>query len=172
MKQMFRLFRIIAIITMVSIPASYGADSQNNEMKTPAVGVQALSPELRKLLAKEMQAIQAGMMSIIPAYAAGDWIEIERVAIRIESSYILKQSITDAQVAELHSVLPGSFLEMDQQFHYYSGMLGHAAKNRKSELVAFYLSKMGESCAACHSQHATHRFPGFAQSQHAEGHSH
>ena len=43
-------------------------------------------------------------MSIIPAYIAGNWSEIETTAEKIKSSYILKQSLTESHVKELHSV--------------------------------------------------------------------
>jgi len=47
---------------------------------------------------------------------------------------------------EIHSILPGAFIELDQQIHYLSGMLGHAAEMEKAELVGFYFSKMSEIC--------------------------
>ena len=65
----------------------------NHKIKKASAGVESLSPELCELLTKEMLAIQNGMMSVIPAYAAGDWAEIERIAYEIKSSYILKQSL-------------------------------------------------------------------------------
>ena len=172
MKSMVKLISFIAVIAVVSIPVSYGADQHDQERETKLSGVESLSPELRELLAKEMQAIQKGMMSLVPAYASGNWNEIESIASKIERSYILKQSIGDQQVKELHSVLPDSFLKLDQQFHYYSGMLSHAAKNRKPELVGFYLSKLSESCVTCHSLHATHRFPGFVENKNDGKHLH
>jgi len=137
----------------------YGESIHNHEVKKVGSDVESLSSELRELLTTEMLAIQNGMMSVIPAYAAGDWAEIERIAHKIKSSYILKQSLTDEQVKELHSTLPESFVKLDQQFHYLAGMLKHSAKNKKSELVGFYFSKLNESCVSCHSQYATHKFP-------------
>ena len=124
--------------------------------------VESLSPRLRELLTQEMQALQQGMISIIPAYVSGNWAEIERVAVKMKDSYILKQRLSDEQVTELHTLLPESFLQLDERFHYLSGMLNHAAKNRKAELVGFYFSRLGESCVNCHSQFAIHRFPAFA----------
>ena len=106
-----------------------------------------------------MQALQNGMISIIPAYISGNWSEIEITAGKIKSSYILKQSLTVSQVKELHSVLSREFIEKDQRFHYLAGMLKHAAKNRKSELINFYFSEMNESCVSCHVVFATHQFP-------------
>ena len=84
----------------------------------------------------------------------------------------MKQKLTPAQAKELHTQLPLSFIELDKQFHYFAGMLKHAAKKKKPELVSFYYSKMSETCASCHSKHATHRFPGFIQNAKNDKHMH
>jgi len=128
-------------------------------------GIEALSPELRDLLKKEMSALQEGMMSIIPAYISGNWQEIETISLKMKNSYILKQNITKKQIQELHSSLPNEFIKKDKEFHYLAGMLNHAAENKKSELIGFYYSKLSESCVSCHSQYATHRFPSFNMDQ-------
>ena len=49
----------------------------------------------------------------------------------------------------------------NEQFHYYAGMLAHVAENNKAELIGFYISKMSETCVACHSLYATRKFPSF-----------
>jgi hypothetical protein len=125
----------------------------------PPAGIQALSAPLREALSQEMIALQSGMMTIIPAFASGDWAEVAATARRMEQSYILKQALSAGQLEELHALLPADFLELDAQFHYLAGMLDHAASNRKPELAAFYFSRMLEACAACHSQHAAEKFP-------------
>ena len=125
--------------------------------------VQDLSPELRSLLSKEMFSLQLGMQTILPAYISGDLDEVAKIANRIKNSYILKQQITDAQKHELKIKLPTSFLQSDQKFHEYAGMLEHVSKEENIELVGFYYSKLSESCVSCHSQHATHRFQGFGK---------
>lgn len=172
MKSMVKWVSTITIILLISLPVSYGKDKHDHERKVDTSGIESLSPELRELLSKEMRALQNGMMSIIPAYASGNWSKIENIGKKIEGSYILKQSITEEQIRELHSLLPESFIKLDQQFHYYSGMLSHAARNRKSELVGFYFSKMNDSCVACHSQFAKHRFHGFLEKEDDDKHSH
>lgn len=146
--------------------------SPTNSSPTDSSPIESLSPELRALLSKEMVAIQQGMMAIIPAYVSGSWSEIEKIAEHIKNSYILKQSLTDHQLLELHSALPEGFIKQDQHFHYLSSMLEHAASNNKAELVGFYFSKMSESCVNCHSQYATHRFPALAPSTKAAEHLH
>ena len=151
---------------------SYADSMRKHETKKEISSIESLSPELRKLLKNEMLALQKGMMSIIPAYVAGNWSEIENIAHKMKNSYIFKQSLTDEQAKELHTSLPASFIKLDQQFHYLSGMLNHAAKNKKSELVGFYFSKLSESCVSCHSQYAVHKFPAFAPKIITDKHEH
>lgn len=163
---------LFAIMFAITTSVSYGEDKHHHEISKDLSSVESLSPELRKLLTREMQELQKGMMSLVPAYASGNWSEIEDIGTKIERSYILKQSITDAQKTELHNSLPGSFIKLDQQFHYFAGMLSHAAKNKKPELVGFYISKLSESCVSCHSQYATHKFRGFIEPRKGDKRSH
>ena len=162
----------IALLALLIPAMSYGEDKHNHEGNEIAVGVEALSPDLRDLLSQEMQALEKGMMSIIPAYNSGNWGDIETTGRKIKNSYILKQNLTEKQVKELHSVLPPAFIKKDQKFHYLSGMLAHAAKNKKEELVNFYFSEMNESCLGCHSVFATHRFPALSSMEKETEHSH
>ena len=158
-------------LLVVLIPAmSYGEDKHNHEGNEIAVGVKALSRDLRDLLSQEMQALEKGMISIIPAYNSGNWGDIETTGRKIKNSYILKQNLTEKQAKELHSVLTRAFIEKDQRFHYLSGMLEHAAKNKKEELINFYFSEMNESCLGCHSVFATHRFPALSSKGREAGH--
>ena len=155
----------IAVIALLSTSSS-SADKQLDHAASPSKsGVEALSAELRVLLVREMLALQSGMQAIIPAYVSGNWSQIEQIAGNMENSYILKQSLTDAQKEELHTLLPAAFIQLDQQFHYLSGMLKHVAEKEKTELVGFYISELNESCLGCHRQYATHRFPAFEPRQ-------
>ena len=154
-----KLFIHVVLLVSVLPTMSYAAEKLNHKESESTSGVEALSHDLRNLLSQEMQALQNGMMSIIPAYISGNWSEIEITAGKIKSSYILKQSLTESQVKELHSVLPHEFIEKDQRFHYLAGMLEHAAKSEKPELINFYFSEMNESCVSCHVVFATHKFP-------------
>lgn len=134
--------------------------------------VEGLSPELRALLTQEMLAIEEGMKNIVPAFAAGDLEQVAEIAGKISNSYILKQQITDEQKQELRSKLPKEFIAKDQEFHKDAGMLEHVSKEAHTELVAFYYSRLLESCSACHSQHASHRFPNFSDQSPAKDHHH
>ena len=162
----------IALLAVLIPTMSYGEEKHNHEGNEIPVGVEALSPDLRDLLSQEIQALEKGMMSIIPAYNSGNWGDIETTGKKIKDSYILKQNLTEKQVKELHSVLPHAFIEKDQRFHYLSGMLEHAAKNKKEELINFYFSEMNESCLGCHSVFAIHRFPALSSKEKEAEHSH
>ena len=154
-----KLFIYITLLVAALPAISYGEEKLKHKEPGNASGVESLSYDLRSLLSQEMRALEIGMMSIIPAYISGNWGEIETIAGKIKNSYILKKSLTESQVKELHSVLPHEFIEKDQKFHYLAGMLEHAAKNRKSELINFYFSEMNKSCVSCHAVFATHKFP-------------
>jgi hypothetical protein len=156
MKKQLTIF-LAAIV--ISFPA-YAADGRPHEEKhSPATSVEQLSPGLRLLLAEEMVALQAGMQSLIPAIISGDWEKIAGLGEKIGDSFILAQKLTPSQADELHRSLPLAFLELDQEFHLYAGMLAHAANNRNPELVSFYFYRMNDSCLSCHRKFATHRFP-------------
>ena len=171
MKLSLRIIFLVLLFPNLSV----GAKTPAHEDHKAKMGVEVLSSELRNLLSQEMIALQDGMMSIIPAYISGDWAEIERTALKIKNSYILKQNLTPEQAKELHSALPDEFIEKDQRFHYLAGMLEHAAKSGKPELINFYFSRMNESCVSCHSKFATHKFPALTskpKSKTEEEHSH
>ena len=154
---------LIAVIAFAGAPLAHADDRVEN-------GVESLSPEVRSLLSKEMVAIQSGMMSVIAAYASGNFEEIATIAEQIKSSYILKQDMSRQQEHELHQKLPKSFIHLDQQFHKYAGLLEEAARNNNDELIGFYFSKLVDSCSGCHSQHAKHKFPAFEKPDEENAH--
>jgi hypothetical protein len=131
-----------------------------------------LSPELMVLLNQEMALIQQGMMNLVPAIAAGEWLEAATIGKQIKASFILKQKLTTAQKEELHRVLPELFIEMDQDFHKSAGMLAHAAEMQNADVVNFYFYKMNAACVACHSKFAAERFPGLAKGMDHDKHHH
>jgi hypothetical protein len=164
---------ITLIFLAILIPSiSYGEDKYPNEGNENQKGVEALKNDLRELLSQEMKALQSGMMSIIPAYVSGNWDEIAVTAGKMKNSYILKQSLSESQVKQLHSTLPHVFIEKDKHFHYLAGMLEHVAINKKSELINFYYSEMVESCVGCHEVFATHKFPALSSKKVKAEHEH
>ncbi|UZE94986.1 hypothetical protein [Alkalimarinus alittae] len=151
---------LIALLIAIS-PNSYSAS-----------GVESLSPELRALLKQEMLAIQVGMKNIVPAFASGDLNAVSEIAGKINNSFILKQKITESQKHELHEKLPLGFIQKDQQFHKYAGMLEHVSHKKHIELVGFYYSRMLESCIGCHSEYAKHKFPNLSDEPKKVEHHH
>ena len=163
---MSRIIKILIAVIAFAGPVLVYADDHVEK------GVESLSPEVRALLGEEMLAIQSGMMTVIPAYASGNYAEIASIAEQIKNSYILKQDMTRQQMNELHQKLPDLFIQLDQQFHSYAGLLEEAARKNNDELIGFYFSKLVESCSNCHSQHARHKFPAFGKQDIEDTHSH
>jgi hypothetical protein len=128
-----------------------------------------LSPDLLVLINQEMALIQQGIMDMVPAIAAGEWVKVSTLGQKIKESFILKQKLTDAQKEELHRVLPQQFIEMDMDFHKSAGMLAHAAEMKNADVVNFYFYKMNAACVSCHGKYAAERFPGLAKGG-EEGH--
>ena len=120
-----------------------------------------LSPGLTRLLQQEMQAIQQGMQSLIPAIVSGDHEAIAETGDKIQHSYIMSQQLSAQHMQELQQ-LPPAFRTLDQSFHRYAGMLAHAARMQNAEVVNFYFYKLTDACVACHSRFAANRFPDLA----------
>lgn len=139
---------------------------------TLSQGVEKLSPEIRKLLQKEMVAIETAMKEIVFYNASGNTEKISEVAKQIKESFIMKQSLTSEQKHQLHTLLPSDFIQQDKQFHYYAGMLQHVAAKQKPELISFYYGKLFEACSSCHQAYAKHKFPNFNHSKIQEDHEH
>ena len=118
-----------------------------------------LDPEIHQLLQQEMQAIQSGMMSLVPAIASGDWDKVVEIGKNIEGSYLLKQKLTHAQRHALHKSLPAEFIKRDQAFHHSAGMLAHAAEMKNADIVNFYFYKLNTACVECHTEFANEKFP-------------
>ena len=105
------------LLAMLLPSLCYGEGHEGRSVDRSHSGVVNLSPELRKILSQEMRQLQQGMIEILPLYVSGRWDEIVPIASKIEGSYVLKQSLSKEQKQELHSTLPGGFIELDQQFH-------------------------------------------------------
>lgn len=130
----------------------------------------ALPKDISLLLTLEMQAINQGMMKLVPAIASADWQEIAEIGRQIKNSYIMHNRLTKQQRETLHHVLPKEFQTLDHEFHQMAGMLEHTAKMQKPELVNFYFYKLNEACGQCHSRYASEKFPGFSDSNNFEHH--
>lgn len=129
-----------------------------------------LDNEIRQLLHQEMQAIQAGMMSLVPAIASGNWKKVAEIGKNMEGSYLLKQKLSVKQLHALHTSLPPAFIKQDKAFHHSAGMLAHAAENGHPDIVNFYFYKLNAACVDCHTEFATDRFPSLVVKQAKEHH--
>jgi hypothetical protein len=164
---MNRIVRLVLLALLLPALCQGEEDTHHQIGETQSV-IAGLSPELQQLFSREMLELQNAMMAMLPLYVAGKLDDIATIAAQMESSYVLKQNLNESQMHELHAKLPAAFIEQDQQFHYLAGMLEHVAKAGKTELVGFYIAKMGEACVACHTAYATSRFPELSRKKQAE----
>jgi len=146
------LYLLLFIIVAVSTPMRTALAGTN----TPVLAGQ---PELRQLLQQEMQALKEAMAVLSQALPQGEWHAVAETAGQIHDSFIFQQKLTAKDRETLHQTLPEGFIRQDRAFHQQARKLQHAAESQDAELSLFYYSKMLESCVACHSQFATHRFP-------------
>ena len=146
------LTAILLVLICVAVPVA-----------EDAAGTSALSEQLQALLVKEMVLIDQGMGEISSAISAGDWKTVAGVASKIEGSFILKQSLTEQQVHQLHKALPHGFIELDVAFHGRAGDLAHAAHVGDAEMAVYHYSRLLEGCVNCHGKYAPGKFPGLAQ---------
>jgi hypothetical protein len=163
---------ILIIACFLLAPATGHTEHPVDHHEPPPGDHLHLPPALMGLLKQEMNAIQKGMQSLIPAIVSGNWHEIAETGDHIQHSYIMQQQLTEAQMNELHQTLPEAFLELDRSFHHSAGMLAHAAKMHNAEVVNFYFYKLTDTCVACHRKFAGYRFPGLAGGTKESGHQH
>ena len=119
-----------------------------------------LSPKMRAALVAEMAGLKTGVAGLSGSLATGDWPHAHKQALRIRDSYILKQQLTRAELAELEHSLPADFQDMDARLHRHAEALAHAAEQKDGELAGFYYGRMIEGCISCHARYATHSLPG------------
>ena len=125
-------------------------------------GVESLSDDLRGLLLSEMLQIEKGMHQIFSHMVRGEYEDINRIALKIRDSFILRKKLTDSQRTELKQ-LPKSFLELDHSFHESAGDLANAAEFGEKDTVVEYYQKMAAKCVQCHSTFAKQRFQNFQE---------
>lgn len=159
-----RVSRFFAIVCFSCVLAAGSALAQHSESAETSNEVH-LSPELLSLLRSEMREISTGMQAISLSLATADWQVVHETGKKIQNSYLLKQSLTEAQLEELKNVLPEQFKQLDGEFHQRAGKLAEAAKRKNPEAIAFQYSRMLENCTDCHSMYAQERFPGFSTEQ-------
>ncbi len=118
-----------------------------------------LPEHLLTVLRKEMQLIEAGMGELLAHLARGNAEEAQKTAEKIQHSFILKQSLSKAELKQLVSLLPKEFIQMDRTFHGNAGKVAEAVRQGDFNGAAVLYSDMAQSCVRCHTQFAAERFP-------------
>jgi hypothetical protein len=122
-----------------------------------------LTPKLQELLQKEMMSVHEASQEILTATIAGNDERVAELAQRIDDSFILEQSMTPEDKADLMAAVPEGFVKMDRAFHEISAKLAQAAREKDKAGQHATFARMIEACSACHSQYATDRFPDFLE---------
>lgn len=118
-----------------------------------------LTPKLRDLLRKEMLSIEGASKDILSALIAGDDARVAELAQQIHDSFILQQSMTAEDRADLMAAVPEDFVSRDQAFHELSATLAEVAREGDRAQQHAEFGRMVEACTACHALYATDRFP-------------
>jgi hypothetical protein len=167
--------RVVAWAALVLAPFGLVAAAAE-EAAPPAAGSPslALSAELRAALIEEMQAVERHTAAVVAGTARANWEAVEAAAHQIAGVFILERALSPGQREELHRVLPGEFLALDDWFHREATALAGAARRREAPLVVFHTQRMLGACVDCHASWARERFPGFGPSAPAAapGHGH
>ncbi|WP_160166797.1 cytochrome c [Caenispirillum salinarum] len=122
-----------------------------------------LPADVRALLLKEMNAIEAATQDIMNALVRGRSDVVAEKAQAIHDSFILKQEMTEADRKALAEAAPKAFVDRDRAFHALTGDLAEAARTGDAERQRALFGEVVEACAACHERYATNRFPAFAE---------
>lgn len=128
-----------------------------------------LPADVLDLLRREMREISAGMQRVAPAIATGAWKTVADTGAHIQSSYVMEQALTPEQRKALQA-LPEGFKRLDREFHLQAEALQQAAEREDAELAAFRYYKLVDTCVACHTAYASHRFPALRPPTHEPGH--
>ena len=92
---------------------------------------------------------------------AGNWKTISGIGRNMQYSYIMKDSLTQEQLHEIHETLPADFQKLDHDFHDAAGKMAKAASQEDKEKVTYYYFRLTEACIDCHTKYATDKFPQF-----------
>lgn len=168
---MTRTTLLMSLAVLVVLAAGAGlAAPPEPEAQGADQPVLSLSPKLRGALAAEMIALRESMAELTRSLTTGEWDKVAAQARRIRESYIMEQQLSPAELEELHRVLPGEFVFLDERLHHHAEALAEAAEHADAELALFYFQKITEGCVACHARFATHTLKGFEPAAPARAH--
>jgi len=122
-----------------------------------------LTPKLQNLLRKEMLSLDDASQQILAALVRGDDARVAELAQQIHDSFILRQSMTPEDKADLMAAVPEGFIRQDRAFHEISAALAQAARDGDRAQQHDKFGRMIEACGACHAKYATDRFPNYSE---------
>lgn len=122
-----------------------------------------LTPKLQDLLRKEMLSVNDASQEILAALVTGDDARVAELAQQIHDSFILRQSMTPADKADLIAAVPQGFVQQDRAFHEIAATLAQAARSGDRAQQKQQFDRLIGACSACHTLYATDRFPHFAR---------
>ena len=157
------------LLAAASVTASPAAPPAPIEKHGPPEPTLPLSAGVLELLRAEMRELQNGTQAVAVALPTGDWNAIVATSRKMKESYILEKKITPEQEKEL-AALPEHFKVLDSTFHARLGKIADAAAARDAEMVAYQLSRVLETCVACHAVFAHSRFPSLTAAPAGHGH--
>jgi hypothetical protein len=161
----------IIVLVVGSMMVKYHFGNHNNRGETQGITREAhainWTPSTRNALIKEMHSINENYQELVSNLSQGEWKKVIENSHNIHSAFILKQELSEEDMADLHRILPTRFIEMDSQFHDHALKLAMAAKANDGELASMYLGKMMEGCVSCHQIYGKDRFEGFSTNEEA-----
>ncbi|MEZ5566487.1 MAG: cytochrome c [Gammaproteobacteria bacterium] len=152
-----RRLRVRAFLLMAGLLLG-AAVAQSAEPVSPK-----LTPKLRDLLRQEMVSVNQASQQILAALVTGDDDHVATLAQQIHDSFIMNQSMTEADEAALLAAVPEAFVQQDEAFHELAAALAGAARAGDRPQQQKHFSQMIEACTACHATYATDRFPHFTR---------
>ena len=129
----------------------------------PTLVTEALSADTREVLIQEMQAISKAMGRIHTALVTGNHSIVASEAANIESSFVLKQKLSESQRHEIHSRLPQEFITADKAFHRLAGELARHARAGDIAAERETFEALSAACQSCHADFAARRFRGLVE---------
>jgi len=120
-----------------------------------------LPEKLRGLLQQEMMAIRDASHEILDALVMGQDGVVAARAQDIHESFIMQRNLTDDDRQILRRTLPEALVVLDRSFHQAATRLAAAARRGDGPAQRARFAELTDTCAVCHRQFATNRFPGF-----------
>lgn len=131
------------------------------DLSPSAVG-SSLPANIRALLIQEMGEVRDASGKIFDALIRGQDEIVAANAQAIHDSFIMAKKMSETDKKKLVSTVPATFLAKDKAFHKLSADLAAAARSGDQVLQNKLFGQLINACTACHSAHATDRFPEFS----------